>query len=125
MSIENINIGEGELEIMKAVWKAKKPVSSADIGRAVEAKGWKRTTIATFLSRLVEKGALTAEKNGRSLYYTPVITAADYKKAQIRHLLKNVFDGSVKDFAVSLFNEEKLSDDEIKELRSVFDDKEE
>ncbi|MCI8284091.1 MAG: BlaI/MecI/CopY family transcriptional regulator [Firmicutes bacterium] len=124
MSIKNINIGEGELEIMKAVWKAKKPVSSSEIGKAVEQKGWKRTTIATFLSRLVEKGALTAEKEGRSLYYTPAITSAEYKKSQIRHLLKNVFDGSVKDFAVSLFDEEKLSDDEIKELRSVFDDKE-
>ena len=48
----NINIGEAELEIMKVVWKAGEPIGSAAFGKAVEEKGWKRTTIATFLARL-------------------------------------------------------------------------
>ena len=57
MSTENINIGAAELEIMKVVWKAPEPIGSTAIGTAVEDKGWKRTTIATLLARLVEKGA--------------------------------------------------------------------
>jgi len=52
----NINIGEAELEIMKVVWKSDDPIGSTAIGKAVEEKGRKRTTIATFLARLVEKG---------------------------------------------------------------------
>ena len=63
--MKNINIGEAELEIMKVIWKAKKAMTSVEIGLAVEDKGWKKTTIATFLTRLSEKGALKAEKQGK------------------------------------------------------------
>ena len=64
--MKHINIGEAELEIMKVVWKSDEPIGSTAIGKAVEEKGWKRTTIATFLARLVEKGALSAERRGKA-----------------------------------------------------------
>lgn len=125
MSTENINIGEAELEIMKVVWKANEPIGSAVIGKAVEGKGWKRTTIATFLARLVEKGALSAERRGKSWYYTPILTAKEYKKSQVKNLIKNLFDGSAQNLVASLFEEEQFSENDIKELRAIFDNKEE
>ena len=124
MSTENINIGEAELEIMKVVWKADEAIGSTAIGKAVEEKGWKRTTIATFLARLVEKGALSAERRGKAWYYTPLITAKEYKKSQVKNLIKNLFDGSAQSLVASLFEEEAFSDKDIKELRAIFDDRE-
>ena len=121
MSTENINIGEAELEIMKVVWKADEPIGSAAIGKAVKDKGWKRTTIATFLARLVEKGALSAERRGKAWYYTPLITAGEYKRLQLKHLIKNLFDGSARNLVTSLFEEENFSDREIKELKAIFE----
>lgn len=121
----NINIGDAELEIMKVVWKADEPIGSTAIGKAVEEKGWKRTTIATFLARLVEKGALSAERRGKAWYYTPILTAKEYRKSQVKSLIKNLFDGSAQNLVASLFEEEQLSDEEIKELKAIFDDKEE
>lgn len=119
MCIE-ISIGKAELEIMKVLWKSKQPLSSAEIGKAVENHGWKRTTIATFLARLVDKGAISAEQQGKSLYYTPIITSKEYKKLQVKGLIKNVFDGSAQDLVVSLFEEKTLTDEDIKELKSIF-----
>lgn len=115
-----ISIGKAELEIMKVLWKSKQPLSSAEIGKAVENHGWKRTTIATFLARLVDKGAISAEQQGKSLYYTPIITAKEYKKSQVKSLIKNVFDGSAQDLVASLFEEKTLTDEDIKELKSIF-----
>ena len=115
-----ISIGKAELEIMKVLWKSKKPLSSAEIGKAVENHGWKRTTIATFLARLVDKGAISAEQQGKSLYYTPIITAKEYKKSQVKSLIKNVFDGSAQDLVASLFEEKALTDKDIEELKSIF-----
>lgn len=120
----NINIGEAELEIMKVVWKANEPIGSTAIGKAVEEKGWKRTTIATFLARLVEKGALSAERRGKAWYYTPILTANEYKKSQVKSLIKNLFDGSAQNLVASLFEEEAFSEKDIKELRAIFEDKE-
>lgn len=120
----NINLGEAELEIMKVVWKANEPIGSTAIGKAVEEKGWKRTTIATFLARLVEKGALSAERRGKAWYYTPILTAKEYKKSQVKSLIKNLFEGSAQNLVASLFEEETFSDKDIKELRAIFEDKE-
>lgn len=120
----NISISDAELEIMKVVWKAKAPIGSAEIGKAVEAKGWKRTTIATFLARLVEKGALNAERRGKAWYYTPILTAQQYKKMQVKSLVKNLFDGSPGNLVAALFAEEPFSEEDIKELRAILEDKE-
>ena len=124
MTTENINIGEAELEIMKVIWKANEPIGSAAIGEAVENKGWKRTTIATFLARLVEKGALSTERRGKALYYTPLISAKDYKKNQVKSMMKNLFNGSAKELIAALFEEETFSEKDIKELKAIFEDKE-
>ena len=124
MTSGNINIGEAELEIMKALWKAGEPVNTQYINEAVEEKGWKRTTISTFLTRLVDKGAVLSEKRGKLYYYTPLISQKEYRRSQTKNLIMSLYNGSVKDLAVSLFEDERLSEDDIKELRAIFDDKE-
>ena len=122
--MKHINIGEAELEIMKVVWKADEPIGSTAIGKAVEEKGWKRTTIATFLARLVEKGALSAERRGKAWYYAPILTAKEYKKSQVKNLIQNLFDGSAENLVAALFEEEQFSEKDIQELKAIFEKKE-
>ena len=119
-----VTIGDAELEVMKVIWKSKEAISSPEICKAVEAHGWKRTTVMTFLARLTEKGAISAKKHGKAMYYTPIITAKEYKKTQVKNLLKNVFDGSAQALVASLFEETKLSDNDIAELKAIFNNKE-
>ena len=121
--MKNISIGDAELEIMKVVWRADGEITSLDIGKEVEDKGWKKTTIATFLTRLVDKGALSADKRGKLYYYTPLITEKEYKRIQTKNLIKTLYNGSVRDFAVSFFEEQKLNEKEIEELRAIIEDK--
>ena len=123
--MKNINIGDAELEIMKVIWKSKKPMTSVDIALAVEDRGWKKTTIATFLTRLTEKGALLSEKQGKLYYYTAVITEKEYKRSQVRNLIKTLYNGSAREFALSFFDEKLLSDKDVEELRAIFDEWEE
>lgn len=123
MSTENISIAKAELEIMRAIWKAGGPITAAEIGKLVEDKEWKRTTIATLLARLTEKGMLNAERQGRTMYYTARVSAREYKKGQARNLIQNVFGGSARDLIVSLAEEDTFSEEEIAELREYFNDR--
>ena len=125
MAQKNINISDAELEVMKVIWYENRPITSLDIVEAFENKGWKKTTIGTFLTRLVEKGALSAEKQGKLYYYTPLISQKDYRKSQTKNLISSLYGGSIKDFAVSLFEEQSISDEELKELKAIFVDREE
>ena len=123
MSIGNITISEAELEIMKVLWEAESAVTSIEIGEKVEKHGWKKTTIATFLTRLCEKGAIKAEKQGKLYYYTPLIPAEDYRKNRTENLIQSLYHGSVKELAASLFSDGNLSPEDIAELRSIFDER--
>lgn len=120
MSIENISIGDGELEIMKVIWSKSEAVGTQEITKAVEAKGWKRTTISTFLSRLVEKGALSCEKKGNNYFYSPLISKKDYSSMKAKSLISSLFDGSAKQLCASLFEDGNLSQKDIEELRAIF-----
>lgn len=115
---EGISIGESELEIMKVLWKAGEAVNSQYISSAVADKGWKRTTIATFLTRLCEKGAISAEKRGNLYYYTAVLTKKEYRRGRTKSLITDLFDGSARELAASLF-EEGLTEEDIRELREL------
>ena len=120
----NINITDSELEIMKVIWKSKEPVTSLDIAEALSEKGWKKTTIGTFLTRLVEKEAVSAEKQGKLYYYSPLISQKEYRRLRTKSLIASLYGGSVKEFAVSLFEEQSITEDELKELKALFVDKE-
>lgn len=125
MTCKNINFGEAELEIMKVLWKTREAVNSQYISEAVKDRAWKRTTILTFLTRLADKGAISAEKRGKSYYYTPLISQREYRRAQTKNLITSLYNGSIRDFAVSLFEEQKISEEDIKELRAIFNEQEE
>ena len=120
MSIENISIGEGELEIMKVIWASGGELSSGKITKAVENKGWKRTTVSTFLSRLVEKGVLESEKRGNNYFYKALISKRDYSSMKAKSLISSLFDGSAKSLAACLFEEGNLTQNDIDELRNIF-----
>lgn len=122
--MKDITLGHAELEIMKVIWKTDGKATSVSIGKEVEDKGWKKTTIGTFLTRLVEKGALEAEKHGKIYYYTPLISEDEYKQSRTRELIHSLFNGSIKELALSLFNGDELSQNDILELRALINDKE-
>lgn len=125
MKAKPMHIGEAELEIMKVVWQAGEPVNTPYINRAVEEKQWKRTTVSTFLTRLVDKGALLSEKRGNQYYYTPAISEEEYRRRRTGNLIAELYNGSVRDLAVALFQDTALSAEDIRELRAIIDGREE
>ncbi|MGN0444694.1 MAG: BlaI/MecI/CopY family transcriptional regulator [Acutalibacteraceae bacterium] len=123
--MKDLTIGEAELEIMKVLWKEKKPVNTQFINKAVEAKGWKRTTISTFLTRLTQKGAVKSEKEGNTYYYEALISEREYRRMKTKNLISTLYGGSVKEFTAALFEDEELSKSDIDELRAFINSLEE
>lgn len=68
----------------------------------------------------MEKGVVSSEKQGNLYYYTPLISVKKYRKLQVKSLIKNLYDGSIKELAVSLFEDDTLSEEDIKELKDIF-----
>ena len=71
-------ISEAEFEVMKIVWKYA-PINTNEITeRLLKTTAWSPKTIQTLIKRLVTKGALTYEKQGRVFVYTPLVGQNEY-----------------------------------------------
>lgn len=57
---------DAELSVMQAVWAHGGEVSRGDIEGALASHGWSVNTINTYLTRLCDKGYLSARREGRA-----------------------------------------------------------
>jgi BlaI family transcriptional regulator, penicillinase repressor len=113
-------ISETEWEIMKLVW-SRSPVSASEIIAALQQAdaSWHPRTAKAFLNRLVKKKALGFSKEGRAYVYRPLIRREDCVDAASESFLERVFGGSLMPMLGHFIAREKLSPDEIRELRRL------
>ena len=116
-------ISEAEYEVMKIIWK-KAPVSTNDITDAlVKTTKWQPKTIQTLLSRLVKKGALTYEKQGRVFVYTPLVLETEYINYESDSFLKRFYNGALNAMVMNFLESDRLSEKDILELRQLLESK--
>ena len=112
------SLAGAEEEVMRKIWELAVPVTSNMLLEAFsEEKGWKTQTISTFLSRLVSKGYLTAEKHGTAKIYTPTISEEQFRQMNAENLVDRIYGGSVKRMIASLIDGGHISESEIEELK--------
>lgn len=113
-------VSDSELKLLNALWRAGKPLKLSELRKAVTAAtGWEGAMVKTLLYRLVDKGVVASEKR-ESFYFTPNISERDYHRYATRTFTDKLFGGSVKGLVASLMDTNRLSDEEILELREMF-----
>lgn len=119
MTGETIRLSDGELELMAVLWK-RAPLAASDImALAPRDRDWSATTVKTMLARLVEKGALAAEADGRRYLYRPVIARDAVAVEQAGRLIDRLFGGKLSPLVAQLAAERDLSDDDLAELEAL------
>lgn len=115
-------ISESELILMKIIWDSGNSALYADIMTELEKKGleWKKNTVLTFLSRLVEKKMLFTNKIGRRNEYTALVSENEYQSSQTKIFLDKVYDGKVQGLVNMLIDSDLVSSDEAKELQKYW-----
>src|SRR6188474_3118424 len=70
---KRIRIADAEWEVMVVVWE-KAPVAASVVAELLrERKRWTLATVRTLLRRLVNKGALRQQPEGKRYLYTPLV----------------------------------------------------
>jgi len=112
---------ESEAKVMEIIW-AKAPISAKNISLiAAETIGWNKNTTYTVIKKLEAKGFVQREDPG--FICTPLISQNQMQKVEAASLLKKVFGGSRKALFSALLEDEPLSDEEVKELRKLIDNR--
>jgi BlaI family penicillinase repressor len=118
-------ISEAEWQVMDVLWRSDAPLAAGDVVHALAATGsdWEPATIKTMLNRLVKKRALRFKAEGKRYLYTPAITRQACVRSEGRSFLDRVFGGAAGPLIAHFVEEEKLSKDDIAELRRLLDRK--
>ena len=112
-------ISEAEFEVMKIVWKFA-PVNTNEITeQLLKTTAWSHKTIQTLIKRLVTKGALTYEKQGRVFVYTPLVKEREYVNQESRSFLKRFYGGEISAMLSAYIESDQLSKDELEKLRAL------
>lgn len=116
-------ISEAEYEVMKIVWKYAPINTNEVIAQLTDTSVWSPKTIQTLLKRLVTKGAITYEKQGRVFVYTPLVQEGEYVSRESCSFLKRYYGGNLSAMLSAYLENDRLSDTEIDELRALLDRK--
>ena len=106
---------------MELLWE-KAPRASSEVCAALEkTRRWKRATVMTLLSRLISKGAVLTEGEGRRWQYLPAIPRERCVAQETRGFLDRLFKGALLPMVAHCIEHQKLSPQEITELRALLD----
>lgn len=116
-------ISEAEWEVMKVFWSATAKVTANEvIEKLGENTDWKPATIKSLINRLLKKNALGYEQEGKTYLYYPLVSEEECVRAESNSFLQRLYGGSLKPMFVNFLKQEKLSTEEVEELKKILDE---
>ena len=119
-----LRITNAELEVMAVVWE-QAPVPASAVADALEKKKqWALATVRTLLRRLVNKGALSQQPEGKRFLYFPRISRDECVRQESESFLDRVLGRTPPATVMQLVESADLSKEDIQELRRILKTKE-
>lgn len=130
-----IKLPRTEFIVMKYIWQryeVDEKVPYRDIANKIgEENHWTKGTVAKLFSRLVKKGFLYEEKEGRNTIFHILINKDDYIEFETKDFLDRMYDNSFNSLFTCLnklkkydVKDQEKEDKYIKNLIDNFDDEE-
>ena len=112
-----IVISEAESAVLAVLWD-KRTASAEDVTAVLaQPRGWQDSTVKTLLGRLLKKGAVHAEKDGRRFIYSPTLSREEWLSRESESLLNRLYGGRVAPLVAHFSRHRKLSKRDIRELK--------
>lgn len=116
-----MNISDAESTVMGVLWQ-RSPLGADEVVAALAGEqDWQEATIKTLLNRLLKKGAIAAEADGRRYLYSPVLTREAWLTQASRGLLDRLFGGRVAPLVAHFGEQKALTRRDIAELRALLE----
>ena len=121
---KSIRITDAEWEIMAVVWD-KAPVAASVVAAVLDKrKNWSLATVRTLLRRLVGKGAVKQEFQGKRYIYLPRVSVEECARMASESFVDRVLGWAPSETILHVVRKAKLSKDDIEELRRILREKE-
>jgi predicted transcriptional regulator len=117
-----MSISPAEAHVMEALWQ-KAPLGAEDIAQALRVtQDWKLPTVKTLISRLLAKGAIVAEVQGRRYLYSPLLSRDDWLADQSQGLVDRWFGGQLTPLVSHFAAHRRLKSSDVQALKQLLKD---
>lgn len=112
-------ISDAELQVLQVLWD-ESPMGATELAdRIGAANGWTLATVKTLLSRLLVKGAIKAETEGRRFRYRPVVKREAVAGRQAGKLVERLFGGRISPLVAQLAEQREIDPEDLAELEEL------
>ena len=111
-------LNHSEWLVMEYLWQ--KPHTLMELVAALgESAGWSKSTVATVVRRMEEKGIVSHTEQGRTKLFAPALNRADVTARETRSLLQRAYNGSVGLLVSTMAESKRLTKADIDELYAI------
>jgi len=116
------NISDAELDVLKVLWdRGAATVRDVLDHPLAQSRDWAYTTAQTLLARLIDKGVVRREKDGRAFRFLPTVSRDDLVGARLDELAERVCEGKPMPLLLNLVHSSRLDAADIDHLRGLID----
>lgn len=114
-----MSISEAEAVVMDVLWR-RHPATAEDVVASLAGRAeWAEPTVKTLLNRLLNKGAIRADKEGRRYLYSPLLARNAWLAQQSTGLVDRLFGGRVAPLVAHFSEQRRLSPADIADLKRL------
>ena len=118
MKHNGFSLTNNEWLVMEQLWA--RPCTLMELVRALgQDPGWAKSTTATMVRRMEEKGLIRHEAGGKARVYHPALSRDETALAETRTLLDKAFDGSVGLLVNTLIQQNSLTQSDLDGLYAI------
>ena len=118
---QNATVSNGEWIIMELLWV--KPHTLMELVTQLHASvGWSKSTVATMIRRMSQKGIVNYTEQGRAKIFTPALTREEVSVQETQSLLQRAYHGSIGLLVSTMAQKNSLTAADIEELSRILEE---
>ena len=122
----NTQISPSEWEVMRVLWKSERPLAAAEVREALaDVSPWSIKTVRTFLTRLVTKNVVAANRQKVAgyelLHYHPLVGEEETIREERQNFLARFFGGTVQSMLASCIRTGDVTREELEQIRKMIE----
>jgi len=115
-------ISPAELKVLDVLWE-NSPLSASQIVDALaNIESWHSRTIKSLINRLLKKKAIGYKQDGNRYLYYPLLKKNEYLKSTSQSFIHRVFGGRISPLVAHFAKHEKISKEDIQELKAILEE---
>lgn len=111
-------LSASEWKVMEVLWQ--KPHTLMELVAVLEKSvGWSKSTVATMVRRMEEKGIISHTEQGRTKIFCPVLSREEVTSRETKSLLRRAYNGSIGMLVNAMAQSNTLTKADIDELYEI------